>query len=88
MPVHHIDAGLDQSVREAHLVVVDVVAPVGAPMQGHDGDVACLFRRHHAISELDCAVIGEVADVGDARSVLAWQPNGVEHHWISARRPQ
>ncbi len=45
-------------------------------MQGHDGDVACQFRRHHAISELDCAVIGEIADVDDARSVLAGSPMG------------
>ena len=45
-------------------------------MQGHDGDIARPLDRQHAIREFDRAAIGEVVDVGDARSVSGGGPTG------------
>ncbi len=45
--VHHVDAAVDQSAGEAHLIGVHAVSPVGSPVDGDHRDVTGPLGRLH-----------------------------------------
>ena len=74
VPMHHVDAAVDQAVREADLIGCDAVAPVAAPMCGDDCQVTRLSRLEYLVAKLIGSGIAEGSDDMDAGSVIGGRP--------------
>lgn len=57
MSVDHVDAGVDQSVRERDVAGCGRIAPIGSPMHRDYGDIAGAFVRQHLCRH----IVGDVA---------------------------
>jgi len=72
--VHDIDTLVDQPVREPDLRGVDVVAPIRAPVHGHDRNVVTAFQRQHPVGDRAGAAVGHVGHISDARATSRGRP--------------
>lgn len=74
MPVHHVDPAVDERVREADVLLGDLVAPVPSPVDRDDDDVARAPDPRCAIDDGGGLVVAEIAEERDAGCILARRP--------------
>ena len=72
--MHHVDAAVDEAVREADLIGCHAVAPVATPVCRHDCQVTRLLRLAYPAAELIGSGVAERGYEMYPRSVISGRP--------------